>query len=160
MRSCEYCEVQRERKTKLLALRNFSFYKNKKLINIHDKDPHLADYMKITFESQKTKQKNQGVFHHRTHHPILCPIKIWASIIRRILSIPNSSPNSTVNTILLPDRSTHRLSNTFLITKLRLCARFHSRQNWPPFPPKRSSHGDVPGRYTAINNKTYGEMVQ
>ncbi len=84
---------------------------------------HQADVMKIIFESQKTEKKNQSVFHHCTNHPILCPIKIWASIIQRILKIPGSSPNTTINTILLANGSKQYLSNNFLINKLRLAVR-------------------------------------
>jgi hypothetical protein len=53
MRSCDYFEVQGERKTKLLAIRNFYFYKNKKLLKIYDNNLHQAGVMKIVFESQK-----------------------------------------------------------------------------------------------------------
>jgi hypothetical protein len=123
MRSCEYCKVNGERKTKLLAIKNFHFYKNKKLLKLNDNNLHQADVMKIVFESQKTEKKNQTVFHHSTYHPILCPIKIWASIIQRILKIPESSPNTTVNTILLINGSKQYLSNNYLITKLRLAAK-------------------------------------
>ncbi len=92
-------------------------------MDIYSTNLHQADYMRIVFESQKTELKNQSVFYHWTNHNILCPIKIWASIIQRILNIPNSSLNSTVNTILFPDGSTHHLSNNFLITKLRLAVK-------------------------------------
>jgi hypothetical protein len=81
MRSCEYCEVNGERKTKLLTIKNFSFYKNKKLLSLYDNLLHEADYMRITFEYQKTEKKNQPVFHHRSGHPTLCPIIIWSSVI-------------------------------------------------------------------------------
>jgi hypothetical protein len=60
MRSCEYCEVYGEKKTKLLMVKNFSFYKNNKLLNIHNKSLHEGN-----FESQKTEKKNQAVFHPR-----------------------------------------------------------------------------------------------
>jgi hypothetical protein len=74
MRSCEYCAVDGERKTKLLSIKNFSFYKNNKLLNINDNSIHEADYMKIIFESQTNGLKNQPVFHHKSGHPTLCPI--------------------------------------------------------------------------------------
>lgn len=76
--------------------------------------------MKKVFESQKTEKNNQSVFHHWTNHPTLCPIKIWASTIKRILNIPGFSLASTVNTVLLNDGSIQLLSNNYLITKLRL----------------------------------------
>ncbi len=123
MHSCEYCKSHGECKTKLLAIKNFHFYKNKKILKLNDNSLHQADVMKIVFESQKTEKKNQSVFHHSTNHPILCPIKIWASIIKRILHIPESLPNTTVNTILLANGSKQYLSNNHLITKLRLAAR-------------------------------------
>jgi hypothetical protein len=78
--------------------------------------------MKIIFESQKTDKKNQRAFHHGTNHPTLCPIKIWANIITRILTIPRSSIQSTINTVLLPDSNIQHLSNNCLLAKLRLAA--------------------------------------
>ena len=107
MRSFEHCKVQGERKTKLLAVKNFDFYKNKKLLSLYDANIEQADYMKIVFEAQKNDMKNQSVYHDQTNHSTLCPIKIWARIIERIMNIKGSSLNSTVNTILLPNSSTH-----------------------------------------------------
>jgi hypothetical protein len=57
MRSCKYCTVQGERKTKSLALKNFQFFRNKKLLDLHNNDLQTADYMKITFESPKIAKK-------------------------------------------------------------------------------------------------------
>jgi hypothetical protein len=131
MRSCKYCEVQEDRKTKLLAIKNFYFYKDKKLLNIHYNNLHQADFMKKVFESQKTEKKNQRVFHHRTNHPTLCPIKILASTIKRILKIPGFLLASTVNTVLLNDGSIQLLSNNYLITKLRLAVSIIGQEELP-----------------------------
>ncbi len=135
MRSCEYCEVYGERKTKLLTIKNFSFYKNNKLLNLNNKSIHEADYMRIIFEYQKTEKKNQAVFHHRSGHLSLCPIIIWSNIIKRILSYPESSFSSKINMIKLPDGSIKHLNN-------------------------RSSNGNVPCRNSSRNNQTDWTLVQ
>jgi hypothetical protein len=122
MRSCEYSNVNGERKTKLLTLNNLCFYKDNKQLSLHDKNLHNADCMKITFEFQKTDKKNQPVYHHRSGHPFLCPIIVWSSIVKRILNYPGSSLASSVNLVQLPDKRTQQLSNNFLLSKIRSAA--------------------------------------
>lgn len=122
MRSYEYCELQGERKTKLLTIEKISVYKDNKLLSLHSNLIQVADYMTITIISQKTEKENQLVFHHHSGHATLCSIKIWASIIKRILSYPGSSSSSKVNLVQLQDGSLHHLSNQFLLTKIHLAA--------------------------------------
>jgi hypothetical protein len=148
MCSCEYCDVHRERKTKLLTINNFSFYKNNKLLSLNDNLIQEADFMKITFEFQKTDKKNQPVFHHQSGHLTLCPIKIWSSIIRRILNYCGSSPLSKVNLVQHPDGSLHHITNNFLITKLHLAAKEIT------FSMKWSCNGYVSCRHPCVYNPT------
>lgn len=91
-----------DHKTKLVAIRNDHFYKNKKLLNINNNNLHQAHFTKIDFDSQKKNEKmNQSIFHHSINHPTLCPIKIQASNIKRILNMPGTSLDSTVNTTII-----------------------------------------------------------
>ena len=87
MRSCEYLVVAGEkRKTKRLKIRNIRFFKNN--VEIRDKTSALilfADTVSITFEFQKNKQKNITVTQPRSGKRI-CPVIIWAKIVRRVLS--------------------------------------------------------------------------
>jgi hypothetical protein len=57
MRSCEYLKVGGPRKTKLLAIKKFRFYRGKTLINHRDRFLYLADSVSITFEQQKRDTK-------------------------------------------------------------------------------------------------------
>jgi hypothetical protein len=107
--------------------------------------------MKIGFESHKNDVKNPSVYHNCTNHPTLCRITIWASIITKSLSIQGSSLNLMVNTTLLPDGSTHRSSNQFIIAKLRLATAILGHDEhliypiriWTPFTQKWSNNGNV-----------------
>ncbi len=56
MRSCKYSSITGEWKTKLLCIKNITFYKTNKPIQIDNPSIALADYMKIVFElTRKTK---------------------------------------------------------------------------------------------------------
>ena len=37
---------------------------------------------------------------HRTFDPMLCPVKFWAAVIKRILSYPGTRPNTPINTYM------------------------------------------------------------
>jgi hypothetical protein len=52
----------------------------------------------------------------------LCPVKIWANIIRRISSYPISNKDTTVNSFLLPNNKLHLFTGAELLKKLRLAA--------------------------------------
>ena len=103
-RSCEYSKVNNneKQKTRILCLENLKFFKNYIEINsislIHE-----ADFIQITFISQKTKLKHQSIIQHKSHDSF-CPVLIWEAIKKRILSCPNTSEKSKVNTILLHGR--------------------------------------------------------
>ncbi len=122
MRSCEYVTVSGYRKTKLLALRNICFFKGRKLLDHTDKLLHLADCVSITFELQKKETKNDIIAQHKSSDPSLCPVKIWAKIVRRISTYPSSTKNSTVNTFSLFDNKIHLFTGTELLKRLRLAA--------------------------------------
>jgi hypothetical protein len=76
MRSCEYVQVSGTRKTKILAVRNTSFYKGKKLLNHHDPFLHFADCALICFELQKKGSKDDIITHHKSDIILLCPVKV------------------------------------------------------------------------------------
>jgi hypothetical protein len=122
MRSCEYIKVSGKRKTKLLTLKNIRFLKGRKTLLHSDPFLHLADCVSITFEQQKRDTKNDIITQHKSSDPVLCPVKIWASIVRRICSYKSSSKNTTVNSFLLPNNSIHLFTGTELLKRLRLAA--------------------------------------
>lgn len=100
-RSCEYSKVNNneKRKTKTLRLENLKFFKN--YIEIKDINKiQEADFIQITFISQKTEIKHQSIIQHKSNDSF-CPVLFWSAIKKRVLSYPNTSEKSKVNTIFL-----------------------------------------------------------
>ncbi len=79
---------------------------------------HFADCISITFERQKNDRKWDTVTQWRTSDPVMCPIKLWASIIRRILTLKGTDRNSPVS--LAPHRnSTISITSEMVANLLR-----------------------------------------
>jgi hypothetical protein len=119
MRSCEYLKVTGERKTKLICIKNIRFFQGKRNLPHSDKLLHLADSISITFEQQKRDTKNDIITHHKTGDNLLCPVKIWCKIIRRIISYTSSSADTPVNVFCLPDGSLHHFTGQQVLKQLR-----------------------------------------
>jgi len=56
-----------------------------------------ADSVNITFISQKNDAKDQTITMH-ANGATLCPVKVWANVVLRILQYPDSSLDLPVNT--------------------------------------------------------------
>ena len=121
MRSCEYLQVQGERKTELLRGHDIRFYHNKANITTITANLHLADFICITFREQKNGVKNETITMSRTNDPILCPVLQAAAIIRRIRALPGSSSVTTINTYQ-SGLQLYTLSATTALHRLRLRA--------------------------------------
>ena len=98
MRSCEYLGVKlaAEKQTKVLSVRNVQFYLRNKKLDVRKDNPTSADYVAITFESQKNGEKLQTVIQHKSNRS-LCPVRAWGSLISKILSYDNTDENTQVN---------------------------------------------------------------
>ena len=121
MRSCEYLRTNipdEKRRTKTLQLRDLRFYKKGRLIHHSNANLALSDTITITFEFQKSDERHESVTMHRSGDPVLCPVRAWASVARRVLSYPGTDETSTVNTILLND-TISTISSSTVRTKLR-----------------------------------------
>lgn len=102
MRSCEYSKVNTAasaRKTKKLRIRNIRFFRNGRIIAQTDPTLPASDYVSITFEDQKNGDKMDTITQQASGDLILCPVRAWASIVRRILTYPTTTPDSHVNTV-------------------------------------------------------------
>jgi hypothetical protein len=122
MRSCEYIKVSGPRKTKLLLVHNIKFYRGRRVLPHSDPLLHRADCVSITFDFQKRDSKGDVITQHRCSDPLLCPVKVWARIIRRLTSYQSTSPTTQVNTYIHPDGSTHYFSGKDLLSRIRLAA--------------------------------------
>ena len=98
MCSCEYLGVKlaAEKQTKIFLVQNIQFYLKDKKLDIRKNNPTSADYVAITFESQKNGEKLQTVIQHRLNRS-LCPVKAWGSLVSKILSYDNTDENTPVN---------------------------------------------------------------
>ena len=96
MRSCEYLKVPKpdQQQTKQLCIRNIAFIRYGKIIDHSSPNLHLADCVSVTFERQKNDRKSDTVTQWKMLDPVLCPVKIWASIVTRILSYDGTNQNS------------------------------------------------------------------
>ena len=106
MRSCEYAKVPKaeQRQTKQLCIRNIVFIKDGESIDHKSPSLHLADCVSVTFERQKNDRKADTVTQWRTSDELLCPVKIWASLIRRISSYKGASKDSPVSLVQYKDK--------------------------------------------------------
>jgi hypothetical protein len=59
---------------------------------------HLADGVSITFTFQKNAECDATVSQHWTHDSKLCPVCLWSSVIKQILSYPGTDIESPINT--------------------------------------------------------------
>jgi len=107
MRSCEYAKVpkaeQRQMK-QLVCIRNIVFIKDGESTDHKSPSLHLADCVSVTFERQKNDRKADTVTQWRTSDEFLCPVKIWASLIRRISSYKGASKDSPVSFVQYKDK--------------------------------------------------------
>ena len=76
-----------------------------------------ADYVAITFDSQKNGEKLQTVVQHRSRRT-LCPVKAWGSLTNIILGYEGTSKNTSVN-FYKSDSSSNYLQASDIITHLR-----------------------------------------
>jgi hypothetical protein len=121
MHSCNYLKVSGHQKTKTLCIKNIRFFKGRRLIAHSSSTLHLSDSISITFEHhQKKDVKNDTVTHRRSGDSLLCPVLIWCNIIKRLISYPNTTTETTVNTYLLPNGNIHLFTGTELLKWLRI----------------------------------------
>jgi len=80
MRSCEYSDVQGERRTKLLCVRNFRFFDEyNRDISQEYHYLHLATTVAITFEFQKKDVRDDTISHQKSGDTLgsceMCPVR-------------------------------------------------------------------------------------
>ncbi len=117
MRSCEYAKVPKaeQKQTKQLCLWNIAFIRDGKTLNHSSASLCLADCVLIMFERQKNDRKEIPVTQWWTRDELLWPVKIWASITRRILLYKGMNKNSPVSLVkhknLIINVTAHMIAN-------------------------------------------------
>jgi hypothetical protein len=100
MQSYEYSKVYGDRCTKLLCLTNLRFFCDGQVVPHDHPKLHLVDSITVTFFFQKSDERDATITQHRTFDPELCPVHIWAAIIKCILSYPETGPKTSINTYM------------------------------------------------------------
>jgi hypothetical protein len=122
-RSCEYLKVQERGRTKILLLGNIKFFDTtgRTTVHAHQTDfDTVAEYVSITYVDQKSGKKMETRTQAKTSHDILCPVKLWSEVYRRVSDIVDSSDNTPVNTWYNPlVKKTVAITATEVITMLR-----------------------------------------
>jgi hypothetical protein len=122
MRSCEYLKVSGKQRTKILTLQNIRFFKGRRELNHYNKFLQTADSVSITFEFQKKDTRNDTITHHRSGHPSICPVIVWAKIIQRIRNYPKSTDHTPVNTFMDNKGKLHHITGPQLLKRIQLAA--------------------------------------
>ena len=124
MRSCKYSKVPdwKDKRTSLLCLRNFRFFKDNKEITNNPSITHTADCVSITFELQKNQEKHETVTQDRNEDSLLCPVKAWAKVFNRVSKYKHSTSNTPIN-ILQKDNKLYQITSKDNINFLRKTVR-------------------------------------
>ena len=109
MRSCEYLKVPQseKRQTDILRLRNIRFILDGSILPHNSELIEFADSVSITFEFQKKDERNDTVNQIFSEDPLLCPVRSWAAVVRRIWSYPGASWETPVSAVWRNDRIEH-----------------------------------------------------
>jgi hypothetical protein len=102
MQSCKYLKVPQadQRRTEIIRLRNVRFFQGNKQLNHDHPDLEYAECVSITFERQKKDKKMDTVLLMASEDILLCPVRVAASIVKRIRSYLGTTQNSPISTVL------------------------------------------------------------
>ena len=131
MCSCEYLTTptpKHKKRMKILCINTIRFFTKGKLIPHYSKNLHRADTVTITFEMQKSDERNESVTIHRTGDKIMCPVIMAANIVRRILTYPKTTSNSQKNLFTIGNRI-QELKSPQMVEKLRSAGRLVTEEN-------------------------------
>jgi hypothetical protein len=85
MRSCEYSDVNGERRTKTLCVRNVHFHKCNKIIPNNSPEIFKVTSVSLTFEWQKKDTRDNTITHQKSNDEIgdkiMCPVRAAAESV-------------------------------------------------------------------------------
>ena len=76
---------------------------------MHHNNPELefADSISATFETQKKDERFETVTQYASGHQILCPVRAWAAVVKRIMSYPGATGDTAVSAVWRNNRIEH-----------------------------------------------------
>ena len=107
-----------KRRTNILKLRCLRFFKDGR--ELQHSDPYLvyADCVSITFEWQKKDERNDTVTQLASENIILCPVRQWAALVKRIRKYPGSTSDTPVSAVWKNHKIEH-VASTEILAALR-----------------------------------------
>jgi hypothetical protein len=126
MRSCEYSDVQGDRRTKLLCVRNFRFFdEHNRDISQNYHHLHFATTVAITFEFQKKDVRDDTISHQRSGDTLgnceMCPVRAARELILQLRSYnipPDKFADTPINYLELEGRS-FTIPSSLILIRLR-----------------------------------------
>lgn len=126
MRSCEYLKVPQanQHRTDILRIRCIRFFKDG--IELGHDSPLLeyADCVSVTFEMQKKDEKGDTVTQIATGDILLCPVRMWAAIVRRLWSYPGTTWDTKVSSVWNEGKIEHITSEIMINALNAACESF------------------------------------
>ena len=115
-RSCEYLKVtQAEKKrTDILRLRCVMFLKEGQIVPHNNPSLERAESVSLTFETQKKDEKFDRVTLLASNDDLLCPVRSWAAIVKRIRSYEGSNEDTAVSAVWTNGRIDHITSQQMI----------------------------------------------
>lgn len=119
-RSCEYLKVPQseQRRTDIIRIRNIRFLLDGVVLSHSDPRLEFADCVSITFEWQKNDCRFETVTQMATGDLLLCPVRAWAAVVRRILGYPGADENTPVSAVWRYGRIEH-VTSPAMVNALR-----------------------------------------
>ena len=98
------------------------------MITRNAKNLHYADTLTVTFENQKSDERNESVTMHRTGDKFMCQVIALANIVKIICTYPKTSVASQIN-LLLIGRRIHEMKSPQMVEKLCSAGRLVTEEN-------------------------------
>ena len=108
-RSCEYLKVNNseKRRTDVLRLRNIRFFLGGRELDLGDQNLEYANCVSLTFEWQKKDERMDTVTQMASGDALLCPVRQWAAIAKRIRSYTGATNDTPVSAVWKNGRIEH-----------------------------------------------------
>ena len=166
--SCEYMKVPQaeKRRTYILRLICIRFFLGGRELQHSNPNLKYADYVSITFEWQKKDERNDIVTQLASEHIIMCPVRQWTGLVKRIRNYPGATGNTPVSAVWRYNQIEHITSavnggcpERHGCRHWRRCVGVQSRTNRKLLLQVRSSNGHVLGRMSSIKNHVDMKVV-
>ena len=105
-------------RTKIMRLRCLRFFKDGRELQHSDSYLEYVDCVSITFEWQKKDKRNDTVTQLTLEHIILCPVRQWDALVKRIRKYPGSTGDTPVSEVWKNHKIEH-VTSTEMVAALR-----------------------------------------